>query len=167
MCLHSGTTYSYPRLMLIRAWMDDFKTWHIFSVARCNLTFPLEMLSFLAYPIIVFVFPLGLKDPPKHGFWTLQEHLLATTIVDIFCLNAGIKRSHSRPSQGDNLDGPKGACLSRYARSRIVIVNNGSSSLVSHRWRSIDLCLWARNIATVHRVGLWTLVKSNGSCSCK
>ena len=31
----------------------------------------------------------------------------------------------------------------------------------------MDLCVWARNNATVHRVGLWTRAKSNESCSWK
>jgi len=34
-----------------------------------------------------------------------------------------------------------------------------------HRWRIMDLCLWARNKTAIDRVGLWRRAKSNKCCS--
>ena len=52
--------------------------------------------------IICVCFSTPIETPPKHGFWTLYQHLLATKIFDhaFFSWCAGIKRSHWVPSQG-------------------------------------------------------------------
>ena len=61
------------------------------GVARCNLTFPLESLSFFSITvlrmfwcvtIICVRFSVPIETPPKHCFWTFQQYLLATKIVD-------------------------------------------------------------------------------------
>ena len=84
----------------IRGWLDEF-----LAVAICNLTFPLESLSFfsitilrmfLRTTIISVYFSTPIETPPKHGFWTLQQYLLLTKIVDhvFVCWCPWIKRSH-------------------------------------------------------------------------
>ena len=51
-------------------------------------------------------FSTPIEKPPKHGFWTLQQHLLVMKFVDhaFLCWYAGIKRWV--PSQDCTADGP-------------------------------------------------------------
>ena len=77
-------------ILHIRGLIDEFLAWHISGVARCNLTFSSESLSFFSITvlrmfwcttIIWICFSTPIETPPKHGFWKLQLHLLATKIV--------------------------------------------------------------------------------------
>ena len=62
-------------------------------------------------------FSTPIETPPKHGFSTLQQHLLATKIVDheFFSWCSGIKRSHWVPSQGCTADD---LSIRRFGRSK-------------------------------------------------
>lgn len=62
-------------------------------------------------------FSTPIETPPKHGFWMLQQHFLATKIVDpaFFSWCVGIKRSHWVPSQGCTADDPS---IRRFGRSK-------------------------------------------------
>ena len=77
--------------------------------------------------IICACFATPIETPPKHGFWTLQQHLLATSIVDhaFFSWCVGIKRSHGVLSQA-SLASHYGAGLSRCVRARWTMIRRQS-----------------------------------------
>ena len=83
--------------------------------------------------IICVCFSTPIETLPKHGFWTLQQHLLATKIVDhaFYSWCAEIKRSNWVPSQDCTADDSAIRRLGRYVRARTSMVNKDSSSLVS------------------------------------
>ena len=90
--------------------------------------------------IICVCFTTPIETSPKYVFWTLQQYLLVTKIVDnaFFSWCAGIKRGHWclvravrwMTCKLEVLAGKKGADLIRFVKAHIAIVYNDSSSLV-------------------------------------
>lgn len=66
-------------------------------------------------------FSTPIQTTPKHGFWMLQWHLLATKIVDhaICSWCEGIKRSHWVPNQDCTADDPPIRCF-EWSKSQLL-----------------------------------------------
>ena len=111
--------------------------------------------------IICDCFSTSIETPPQHGFWTLQQYLLVTKIVDyaLFFWFARIKRSYGWPIDSTFWPVNKALIWALSVRARIAIVNNDSSFHV--RFSNISADFRLTNYGVPPRIERPTMLKWN------